>query len=190
MRRRLLIPIACFALLLAACGDDTRTVADLTVIQQVRVEFGEMERDVAEETLPGSIVEDLRAEADYVRLAPSLRCAELDAADSLVEIRRLEAPGLETPLNLLVEIAPSGGVSWRDLAEFNGVVADDELIFFDAPGFVVFTEGADLLSALALSDEPIYELRLTAEVPDDIDDLTLDLELALDMSNLRRGCPH
>ncbi|MGM0574249.1 MAG: hypothetical protein ACQEXJ_00760 [Myxococcota bacterium] len=178
------------ALLLAACGDDTATVLDLTVIHQVPfIEFGAMEGDVPEQSAPGEMVNDLRSVADYVRLEPHLLCAALDPRDSFVDVRTVLAPGLETPLTFQVDIAPASGTSWRPLFDLNGIVADGESMSLNDPRLLLYQEGLDLLSALALADPPVYELRVTGTVPQDIDDLTLGLDLAIDFSNHPRGCP-
>jgi hypothetical protein len=183
------LALAGWALGAAACGSGTE-IADLQLVQTVIVDFGAMEGDQPSLTSPGDLAFDLREEANWVRLQPGFRCVAIDPAGSAVVIDRLLSPGLDTMLTLQVDVMPRGGVTWKPLAELNGMVADGASIPWNDPSVTVFADGVDLLEAIALSDNPGYELRVTGEVPTPVDDLVVNLLLELDFSSVANGCPH
>ena len=63
-----------------------------------------------------------------------------------------------------------------------------EVIPFSDPDFALSTEGLNTLTAIALSTQPAYDLRITGEVPDGISDLELDLELEIALSSVVGHC--
>ncbi|MCB9786864.1 MAG: hypothetical protein H6744_09245 [Deltaproteobacteria bacterium] len=187
-----LAPLLCLSALLSgplACGSGNE-ITDLQLVQTVVVEFGAMEGDVPSLTSPGDVAFDLREEADWVRLHRGFRCVAADPDGSGILISRLLAPGLDTMLTLQIDVMPRGGVTWKPLVELNGTVTDGGFVPWSDPSVTIFADGVDLLEAIALSENPGYELRITGEVPAAIDDLVVDLLLELDFSTLAGGCPH
>jgi hypothetical protein len=168
-------------------GCASETVVDLELVQVVEVAFSQMEGDTQYQAVVA--LQDLRAEADYVELQPSLRCVGLDPYASNISIVRLLAPALETFLVFQVDIAPHGSDVWTPLAGFEGFVADHEVVPFSDGDFVTYYDGLEVLDEHALGDQPSFDLRVTGEVPAAIDDLVLDLTLELDFSTDAGRCP-
>lgn len=178
--------VAC-TLALAACSSET--VVDVSIHQTVTVDFHAMTADESVETEHGAIVFDLRGEADYVEFKEELRCVGLDPFASNLEILRLDAPGLESMLDLQIDIAPWPGGEWTGLARFTDIATDQGIVPFDDDAFVIYLEGLDILDMVGLDDAPSYELRLSAKVPYAIDDLEVRLSLALAFSSESGACP-
>ncbi len=187
--RATLCGVAVAALALGACGSGS-SMAELQIVQTAVIDFGAMEGDRPSLTRDGDLPFDLREQPDWVRLHPSFRCVALDPIRSAVVISRLLSPGLDTMLTLQVDVMPRGGVTWKPLVELNGTVADGASIPWSDPSVTLFPDGVDLLEAIALSQSPGYELRVTGEVPTAVDDLVIHLLLKLDFSTLADGCPH
>ena len=96
---------------------------------------------------------------------------------------------LDTTLFFLLEVTSRDGEDWRPLAEFTGLVTDAEVVSFDDPDVTLSEEGLEFLSAISMSAEPAYDLRITGEVPDGISELEVDLELEIAMSSIVGSCP-
>lgn len=171
-----------------ACSSGS-SVAELQIVQTAVVDFGALEGDRPSLTAPGDLPFDLREQPDWIRLHADFRCVALDSAHSAVVISRLLSPGLDTMLTLQVDVMPRDGVTWKPLIELNGTVSDGASIAWSDPSVTLFPDGVDLLEAIALSPNPAYELRVTGEVPTEVDDLVINLLLELDFSTLPGGCP-
>ena len=169
----------------AGCTSDSGTV-DLAIVHGIYIDFDDMSEDVPEQAVVP--MDDLRDEADYVRYAPRLRCGALSTESSAIEVTRLGPEVLDTTLFFQVEVAPRGSDVWLPLAEFTGLVTTGEVIPFSDPDFALSTEGLNTLTAIALSTQPTYDLRITGEVPDGISDLELDLELEIALSSVVGHC--
>lgn len=170
-----------------AVGCASETIIDLELVQVVEIQFAQMDGDtpyVAEVALA-----DLRTEPDYVEFRDTLRCVGVDPYSSNIGIVRLLAPALETALLFQVDIAPHGSAQWTPLAEYNGFVTDHEVIPLADSAFTIFYDGLQIIEAHALDDLPLFDVRVTGEVPAAVDDLVVDLTLELDFSSDVARCP-
>ena len=169
----------------AACSNETEVV-DLSIVHGVYIDFDDMEDDSPEQAVVA--MDDLREEADYVRYAARLRCGSLATESSSIEVTRLGPEILDTTLFFQLEIAPRGQTTWTPLVEFTGFVADGEVVPFSDPDITLSDDGLNLLTGLALSTHPAYDLRITGEVPNGLSDLEVDLELEIDFSSVVGHC--
>ncbi|MEE2779190.1 MAG: hypothetical protein VYE15_01605 [Myxococcota bacterium] len=187
MNRLLTTPVLCALACLSlgfGCGDTSETV-DLTIVHGIYIDFDHMTAAPEQAVVQ---MDDLRDEDDYIQHIERLRCGHLATATSSFEVTRLGPEVLETTLFFLLEITSRDGEDWRPLAEFTGLVMDGEVVAFDDPDVTLSDEGLEFLSAVSVSADPAYDLRITGEVPDGISELEVDLELELAMSSIAGNC--
>lgn len=188
--------IAGAMVLTSACGGSSTPLVTLELDQFVEVDFDDMIAEVPEEALiPFS---DMRDESRYVDLLPQLRCAGVDLQGSYLKITELQAAGV-VPLNVQVLVAPYAGAheppdgtyqagEFTLLGEFDASVSPGETIAMTSPKWTVMQEGVDLLSNIALSDQPRYSVIVTGEALDPVDALLIEVNIQLGFANRAGGC--
>ena len=174
--------------LAAACGDDGKTVVDLTVVETLPVDFDQMQGGVAEGA--DFQLDDLRDEPAYVaaQKAAPLKCVGVDLATSFIDIRALDVAAGATVLSYDVAIAPHGQTNFETLLSFNGSVSADEKIPMTSSKFVIDASGLAALSSIALGGTPHLDVQITGEVPAGVNDLEVELSLAFKFAADANGC--
>ena len=185
--------VACLAIATVGCSNETDTkasgVVDIDFRGSVEIDFRALEGDSPAGTQRGDIVFDLRKASDFESYANRVRCVGLDPFASTLQITRLEAEGLESFLDVNVQIAPYPNGEWTHLADFASLVSDQSTRGFDDPGFIIYFEGLDVLEDVAFRDAPQFEIKVTSIVPERVLDLQLQLDLALILSSEAGACP-
>lgn len=173
------------AFLITSCTSETSSeTVDLTITQTVHVAFGTMEGNVPETAIIQ--LGDLRENPGLSTHRERLRCLALDREATVLRVVSLEAVGLETPLAVDVEVAPASSQDWTKLASFEEFVQDGALV--PVHPNAVREQGEETLATLALSGSSGLDLALRGEVPEAIDDLSVELDLSLYLSSVEAGC--
>lgn len=195
------------ALSVGACSSSPgETLVDLTVEQEATIDFDDMAANVAE--IAAFSVEDMRKQARYTELRPSLACAGLDLAASWLEITDVAyvagSPASPVPLQLQLDISepratvgPDGELGtadddlsrWVPLGELDAAVKELDVFTLSDAEWTAAPAGLALLATLALSDDPRYDVRVTGEVDDALASLMVDLHLEIDFSSRAGSCP-
>ena len=163
----------------------TERVVELTIEQEVTVDFEAVLSGVAEEVeVP---FDDLRTESRYVDLRPELVCVALDVETTFIEITSLTGPDV-MPLDFSIEVSSTGTGSWIPLATFSGNVESGTKAFFADPDFAVDSQGDEFLLVKALSDTPVYDVRIIGVPGADASALVVDFHLELKFSSQLGGC--
>jgi hypothetical protein len=187
-----------------ACSSSPgETLVDLTVEQEATIDFDDMAANVAE--IAAFSVEDMRKQARYTELRPSLVCAGLDLAASWLEVTDVAGgPPGPLPLQLQLDISepratvgPDGELGtadddlsqWVPLGELDAAVAELDVVTLSDPRWTAAPTGLALLATLALSDDPRYDVRVTGEVADAVASLMVDLHLEIAFSSRAGSCP-
>ena len=105
----------------------TERVTELTIEQEVTIDFEAVLADVAEEVIVP--FDDMRTESRYVDLRPLLVCVGLDVEKTQIVITSLE--GIEAlPLDFSIALSRPDQNNWIPLATFSGNVASGTVVRF------------------------------------------------------------
>lgn len=166
------------------------SIVDLSVIHESEIAFGQMAPELAYVAEDDPALKlDLREESRYLELRDELQCASLDAANSFVEIvDTLNGPTVHVPLLYQLDIRQNPDDEWTLLGELNRAVTEGDDFMFSE--FTHLDEqGRALLSQILMSAQPRYEIRVTGEVDDPVDDLYVFMHVELFLSNRSGRCP-
>ena len=179
-----LLLVLCLA---SSCAESEETYVDLAIVHAVTIAFQDMAPDVPEQAVVA--LDDLRSEPDYVRHLDRFVCASVEPDESFLAITRLAAPGLETVLGFTLDISPHGADQWTPLWTYTGLVVDQEVVPASDEDATLDDGGRTVLQDLVLGDPPLYDIRITAEVPNQLEDLSIDLQLTVSLSSELGHCP-
>jgi hypothetical protein len=171
--------------LLVGCVEEDGRI-DLIITHEASVLFGGVLSTASEsqEIHYGNLMK----EADYVAHEEALSCGTLRPADSYIDITRLEADSDEAALIVQLQVQHTGG-TWVPLASFEGEVRARDIYTLDHAAVWLDDEGVAMLAEIALSDQPVFDARVTVIASVDLQDLALALRLQLMLSSDAAACP-
>jgi len=177
-----LVPLA-----LAACGDDPETIIDITVIETMPVDFGQMQGGVLESAVIA--LDDLRDEPAYANAVGKLACAGVDAKASSLLVDQLVVAAGATTIDYRAGVRQKGSGAFTELFRFAGSITQGDRVTLDGSKITLSSQGLQALSSIVLGGTPALDIEVSATVPAGVDALVVELELVLDLSSQAKGCP-
>jgi len=167
------------------CADTTTDEqTEMSVRQVVHLSFGAMNANVPETATV--TLDDLRSVPDFAVHRERFDCVALDREETRLTISQLAASGPDTAVALTTSFRGQDADTWTPWMSFEGIVEQDESL---GPEPETISEAGEVtLETLVLTDDPLLDLRVEAEVAQEVDTLVVELVVVLFFSTQIADC--